>query len=173
MRGNCGRGAWAAAAVVSAVLMAGGAAAGSPEICEAIARADLAGLLTKGAELSVTGPFEYGGLRTVSCAFGPALGPGLIVNVGEDVGGRVPDSATEAAAEEVAMLRMMEGADYPLEEIAGLGAAAFWDPETQLLRVWPADGNLSLQFSLLGTDDARAAAEEAARRVLAVLPGGG
>ncbi|EPX87269.1 hypothetical protein ruthe_00667 [Rubellimicrobium thermophilum DSM 16684] len=163
----------AAGMLAAVVLGADGAAAGSPELCEAIAQADLGDLLTKGAELSVTGPLEYGGLRTVSCAFGPALGPTLIVNIGEDIGDQMPDTAAEAAAAEAAMLRMIEGPDHPLEDIAGLGAAAFWDPASGLLRVWPGDGQIAVQISVLGVEDPRSVAEEAARRVLAVLPAGG
>lgn len=171
MTGNHGCGGLAAAVV--AALWAGGAGAWSPEVCDALAGADLGGILTGGAELAVSGPVEYSGLRVVNCTFGPPLGPTLFVNVARDVGGQMPDSAAEAAAREAENVRLMGGADAAVEEIGGLGAAAFWDPLGGLLHLWPADGNVVVTLGTLGIDDPKAAAEAAARAILPVLPGEG
>jgi hypothetical protein len=174
-----GRGWSQAGAAAGAALFwaagAGPAAAGTAleGICEALAQAELADLMPGGIGLSVSGPLEFDGVRGMTCAFGDMSGTQVSVSVSEDLGEARADDAIEAAAEEAALLRLMEGEDYVLETVEGLGAAAFWDPATGWLRVWPRDGNLLMILRPDGTDDPKALAEEAARRFLAVLPGGG
>jgi hypothetical protein len=163
----------AAAGMLALALLPSAAAAGSREACDVLARAELADLLPQGQELMVSGPLEYGGVRAVTCSFGPVLGASVIVSVSEDIGGAVPDDAAEAMAREIELARLMHSEDHPIEEVPDLGAAALWNGEAGWLQVWPRDGNLMLVVNPSEMGDPRTAAEDVARRLLAVLPGDG
>ena len=156
-----------ALAAVLAALPAPLAAREAPAFCAGLASAELAALVGGSTEVPGSGPHDIDGRRVYACRYGDLFGAHLIVNIGSGATGRGDPAAQ--VAEYVALFRLTEGEGYLLDRLEGLGDAAIWDPQVQMLVAWLHGGGVEVNLTGEGLDDPDAVTK-AARLILPLLP---